>query len=87
MLEVYDACQRRRRLARYAGRAHEALPGRRYNRQRVVRAQQGGGVQGSCKWMAHFREEGPGRFPRVCVKRAMNKGDCKFQIRDLGGNC
>lgn len=42
---VRDVCQRRRRQVRHAGRAHRALPGRRYDRQRAVRAQQGGGVQ------------------------------------------
>lgn len=42
---VRDVCQRRRCQVRHAGRAHRALPGRRYDRQRAVRAQQGGGVQ------------------------------------------
>ena len=56
-------CQRRRRQARHAGRAHRALPGRRYDRQRAVRAQQGGGVQ-PVQMDGLLPRGGPRPFPR-----------------------
>ena len=62
-LEVCDVCQRRRRQARHVGRAHRALPGRRYDRKEWC-ALNKVAESSLCKWMARFREEDPGRFPR-----------------------
>ena len=45
------------------GRAQRALPGRRYDRQRVVRANKMA-ESSLCKRTARFREEDPDRFPR-----------------------
>ena len=45
------------------GRAHRALPGRRYDRKEWC-ALNKVAESSLCKWMARFREEDPGRFPR-----------------------
>ena len=58
-------CQRRRRQARHVGRAHRALPGRRYDRKEWC-ALNKVAESSLCKWMTRFREEEPRPlFPQV----------------------